>query len=458
MKLKVMVKKMRKFFKGIYKIIDKRIIVPISRAVYYISKGMKKRTGKFDKILNKPNFLIYLSLIIAVIFFVLVDSKVINLVETEAEVITNVPVNVKYNEEAYVVEGVPETVDITISGRKSDIYLAKQLGEYEVVLDLSEYTASDKPRKVYFTYSKSINNLTYKLDPSYVQVTIKNKESSVVPLSYDLLNINKLNSKLSVKNVTLSKSEVVVKGSNDALEKIATVKALIDLEKQNFKESGKYDIDNIKLIAYDSNGMKLKNVEIVPETITATVDIDSYSVTVPISVETTGDLVAGKAISSISINNNSSYSITIYGEKSDIDSIKSVPVTINVNELGAENSKTYDVTITKPNGVREMSEKSVTITATFGDEQQKTIDLNNSIGSKNLADGLNVNIISGQNITAQAKGVASVIDNIDASKVNAYVDLSGLGVGEHEVEVKIDNTNPLVKYVISSTVKVRISN
>ena len=449
---------MRKLFKKIYNFIDKKIIVPISRVVYYFNKKYKKNQGKLDKVLNRPNFLIYLSLVIAVILFLLIDSKVVTLVETEAEVITNVPVVVKYNEEAYVVEGVPETVDITITGRKSDIYLAKQLGEYEVVLDLSEYTASDKTHKVYFTYSKSINSLTYKLDPSYVQVTIKNKESSVVALWYDLLNINKLDSKLSVKSVSLNKSEVVVKGSDDALSKIATVKALIDLEKQDFKEAGTYDIDNIKLIAYDANGTKLNNVEIVPVTTSASIVIDSYSVTVPLSVETTGNLVAGKAIASLLIDGNSTYSITIYGEKQDIDSITSVPVTINVNGLGAETTKTYDVSITKPNGVRDMSDKSVTITATFGDEQQKTIDLNNSIGSKNLAEGLTVNIISGQNITAQVKGVTSVIEGIDASKVNAYVDLNGLGVGEHEVEVKIDNNNPLVNYVVSSTVKVRISN
>lgn len=82
--------------------------------------------------------------------FILIDTKVINLVKTEAEEIRGVPVVVKYNEEAYVIEGVPDTVDITLTGRKSDIYLAKQLGEYEVVLDLSEYTPSDNPYKVYF--------------------------------------------------------------------------------------------------------------------------------------------------------------------------------------------------------------------------------------------------------------------------------------------------------------------
>ena len=274
-----------RLFKKIYKFIDQKIVVPISRFIYYLSKKFKKNQGKLDKLLNRPHFLIYLSLFLAVIMFLLIDSKVINLVKTEAEEIRGVPVVVKYNEEAYVIEGVPETVDITLTGRKSDIYLAKQLGEYEVVLDLSEYTPSDNPYKVYFSYSKPIHSLTYKLDPSYVQVIIKNKESQVKTLSYDLLNINALDSRLSVKSVSLNKTEVVVKGGSDALAEIASVKALIDLAKQNFSEAGTYDIDNVELVAYDSKGNKLTNVEIVPSTISASVILESYSKAVPIRIE-----------------------------------------------------------------------------------------------------------------------------------------------------------------------------
>lgn len=446
-----------RFFKKIYKFIDKFIVVPISRAIYYLSKKFKKNQGKLDKILNRPNFLIYLSLIIAVGLFLLIDSKVISLVETEAEVITNVPVVVNYNEEAYVVEGVPETVDITITGRKSDIYLAKQLGEYEVILDLSDYKPGDTPYKVYFTYSKSIDSLSYQLSPEYVQVTIKNKESQVKSIDYDLLNIDALDSRLSVESVTLNQSEVVVKGGSDALGAIASVKALIDLEEQEFTEAGTYDIDNIALVAYDSNGNRLDNVEIVPNTISATIVLDSYSKTVPLTVQTTGDLVTGKAIASILINNNSSYSITIYGDEAELENIESIPVTIDVSGMGNESTRTYRVNIRRPNGVRDMSTDSVEITATFGDEEQKTITLTSNFAQRNIANGLTANPIAGQEISVQVKGVASVIENINAEDIQAYIDLEGLGAGDHEVEVQIDNTNPLVSYVVSNTLRIRIT-
>ena len=440
-----------KFFKKIYKFIDQKIVVPISRFIYYLSKKFKKNQGKLDKLLNRPHFLIYLSLFLAVIMFILIDTKVIR----------GVPVVVKYNEEAYVIEGVPDTVDITLTGRKSDIYLAKQLGEYEVVLDLSEYTPSDNPYKVYFSYSKPIHSLTYKLDPSYVQVMIKNKESQVKTLSYDLLNINALDSKLSVKSVSLNKTEVVVKGGSDALAEIASVKALIDLAKQNFTEAGTHDIDNVELVAYDSKGNKLTNIEIVPGTISATVILESYSKAVPVSIETTGELIAGKAIASILVNGNSNYSITIYGDQEELDKINSVPVTINVDGLGKEDVKEYNATINKPNGVRKMSAEKVKIKVQFGEEKQKTIDVSNNITPINLSEGLTANLINTTNVTVQVKGVESVINKInnseDENKVDAYIDLSGLGVGEHEVEVKINNTNPLVSYVVSSKIKIKIT-
>lgn len=451
-------KKKKGFFKTVYRVIDKLIVIPISRLVYNLQSGLKKKGSIIEKALNRSTFLIFLSLALAVVLFLLIDNKVVLLVENNAEVVTNVPVNVKFNEEAYVIEGVPSTVDITITGRKSDIYLSKQLGEYEVTLDLSNYSASDSAYKVYFTYSKNIDNLTYKLDPSYVSVMIKNKVSSVSSISYELINQDKLDSKLSVKNVTLSKSEVVVKGSDTALEKIAWIKALVDLDNSDLDEAGTYDLDNVLLVAYDNQGKILNNIEIVPGTISATVELDSYSASIPIEIKTTGKLIDGKAIASITINNSSEFAVTAYGDEASLSGIKSIPVSINVDGYGKDNAKTYTVALTKPNGVRYMNESTVNVALTFGSEEQKEVSVANNIARKNLGANLNANIISGGDITVICKGVASVLETIDESDISAYVDLAGLGAGDHEVEVKIENNNPLVKYTVSSTITVRITN
>ena len=102
-----------------------------------------------------------------------------------------------------------------------------------------------------------------------------------------------------------------------------------------------------------------------------------------------------------------------------------------------------------------MSTKSVTVTVTFGNEEQKTIEIQD-ITHRNIKSGLTANLISDQNISVQVKGVSSVINNITAKDISAYVDLEGLTAGEHEVEVKIENNNPMVNYVVSGTVKINI--
>lgn len=456
--MKKLGKKIGKFFKWIYQVIDRFIVTPISRLIFNISEYVKNHNVKLEYIFNRPHFMIYISLIFAVVMFLLIDSRVITLVESEAEVMTNIPVQVKYNEEAYVVEGVPDTVDIVLIGRKSDIYLAKQLGNNTVILDLSDYEARDSAYKVYLSYTKSIDTIDYKLDPSYVSVTIKDKISVTLPLTYDLVNESYLNEKLSVKSVELKKSEAVVKGSKDAIDKIASVKALIDLNNNSLKDVGTYEIDSMTLVAYDSKGRILDNIEIIYPTHTATITLDSYSKSVPIKVLTTGNLVTGKAIASILINNQNSHSVTIYGEQEEMNNINNVPVTINVDGLGTNSTKSYPVTISKPVGVRAISDKNVNVTVTFGDEKQKEIQIT-SVKPKNLPSGLTPNIIGRDGITVIVKGVQSVIDSINENNIEAYIDLENYTAGEYpEVDVKIENDDPRLNFVVSSKVKVTLTN
>ena len=449
-------KKIGKFFKKCYQILDEKFVTPISRAIYFLFEKFKNNPVHLEKFLNRPLILVYISLILAVTTFILVDSQVITLVETEAEILSNQPVNVVYNKESYVVEGLVDSVDIILTGRKSSLYLAKQLGEHEVVLDLSDYEASDTPQKVALTYNQTVDNINYKLDPAYVIVTIKKKISEEKNVTYELLNEDKLNEKFSISDVSLDQNTVIVKGSQDALDKIATVKALIDLSNNKFTEAITYDVDNLPLVAYDSAGNVIENVEIVPNTLSASISFSTYKATVPIVVTTTGDLVAGKAISSITINGKTSYTVDIYGEKEEIDKITSVPVVIDINGSGTGGALTRVADIKKPTGVRSISETDVKIVVTFGDEKQKTINISN-IRANNLSSGLTVNRTNDDPISVQVKGVQSVIDSINESNIAAYIDLTNYTAGTYDVDVQIENTDPRIKYVVSNKVNVVIT-
>ena len=101
------------FIKAIIKLIDKKIITPITKFILLITDKMGKRTDRFERWLVKKNTLVFISLIIAISAFFAVDQKTISLVDSYAEVLYDQKVEAVYNTETYVVEGLPETVDVT---------------------------------------------------------------------------------------------------------------------------------------------------------------------------------------------------------------------------------------------------------------------------------------------------------------------------------------------------------
>ena len=436
--------------KIIYNILDKLIVTPISKLIYRISKLGKNNNGKLERILNRPIVLLYVSLLCAIAVFYLTDSKVISLVDNEAEIITGQKVNIIYNEENYVVEGVPETVDITLIGSKSNLYLAKQIGDHEVVLDLTDYDPGTY--KVKLKYNHSMNNVSYKLDPGTVSIKISEKESEIFNLSYDLVNENKLDKKLNISSVKLDKSEVIVKGSRETLDTISNVKALVDVEAAGLTNKGEYEVDSIKLVAYDHNGNKVNNVEMVPNNISAKVKVESYSVELPVKVITTGNITTGYALNSI---NSSVTKVTVYGEQSVLDSLTSIEAPIDITGLSTD--KTFSgVTLTKPAGVRHMSETTTSVTVTLDQESSKEFT-GIVIESKNVASGYSVSALTenDRTITVIAKGVSSALENLEASNIKAYIDLSGYTAGTYEVEVKLQ-TDDSRYTLVSTTSKVNI--
>ncbi len=438
-------------FKGVHRAIDKVIVTPLSRIVYRVNKILKKNAGVFDGLLNKPHSLLIISLVLAALAFLVVDSRAINLVENESEILSSQPVNVIFNEEKYVVEGVPETVDIILMGRKSDLYLAKQLGEHKVVLDLSDYKTGEYTVKL--KYNHSIKSVKYELVPSTVTVKIREKVSNVRTLSYDLLNQDKLDSKLNVSEVTLKESEVYVKGSSEALARVANIKALVNVANLGLTEAGTFEVDSIPLVAYDTNGRLVENVEIVPSTASATIKVDSYYTDLPVKIVPVGDLATGYAISSVT---SSVRSVRVYGDQNAINNLTSITAEIDVE--GLSSNKKYNVTLIKPSGVRYMSENTTSVDVNLGNEA--TIELNDvTVEFIHLNQDYVANAVSQEDtaITVILKGSENIINNINTKSIKAQLDLSGYTPGTHDVPVVVTGDDLTVTYTAKvKTIQIKI--
>ena len=438
-------------FKVIAKTIDKKLILPITKFFVGITNKFKGNGRSFEKILTKKSGLLVVSLIVALGVFIVADTKTTSLIETYAEVLYNQPISANYNEEAYVIEGLPKTVDITLIGRKSDVYLAKQLPTNDITIDLTGL----KPgvHKVDLKYKKALSSVEYKLDPSVATIVIYEKVSQEKEVNYEVINKDKIDSKLMIEDVTLSTDKVYVKGTEATVNEVASVKALIDLKNLGDTAADEQQLKNVKLVAYDSNGDKVKKAEVVPSYVDATVKVTSPQKEVPIRVipKNYKDIVFGKAISGITTDISK---VTIYGNSDKLEKITYIPVEVDVSDL--KEDKKYSITLKKPTGVRAMSASSVNVTITLGDETTKEIN-DIYLEYENLKDGLTVQAVNEQStkVTVSVQGVQSVLSNLDPTTIKAYVDLKDLGVGEHEIPVKVSGSDLRLKYK-SKTTKVML--
>lgn len=446
--MKKMFKAIASFFTRIWKFIDKKIILPITKLVTFVSDKFSKPGKRFESWLSKTNTLLFISLIFAVALFIIVDQKILFYSESSAEVLKSQQVNAIYNQEAYVVEGLPETVDITLIGSKADLYIAKQTTTHEVVVDLTGLKPGQ--HKVNIKYNQANSSIDYSVNPSVATVMIYSKISQAKTLTVDLLNQDMLDSKLSIKNVTVSTDNVVVKGADYKLSKVATVKALVDINNLATQEIGTTTMKNVPLKAYDESG-NVVDVEIVPATIDADITIDSPSKEVPIKVVPVGEVAFGQAINSIE---TSETKVTVYGSAEALESLNYIPVQIDVSDL--KENRQYKVQLENPVGIKYMSLSSVTVDVTLAAVSDKDID-NVSIEYRNLGAGYSVQGLSASDVavTVNIKGVSSVIDSITAGDIVAYLDLSGYGEGEHEVDVHVEGSDVKVQYQ-SKTKKVKI--
>lgn len=437
--------KLTNFFKNIFNFFDRIIIMPITRLIFKIRKRLNVPNKKFESWLSKQSTLLFLSLFIAIAIFIVVDQKIISFSSQSAEVFKEQKVNVIYNEEQYVVEGLPETVDVTLIGSKADLYIAKQSSSSGVTVDLTGLKPGT--HKVNIEYDQGNTGIEYSVNPSVATVIIYEKVSDTRDLDYDIVNNNKLDNKLIVNNVKLSVDEVTIRGAEYKIEQVATVKALIDLENLNRKEAGTQILNDITLKAYDKDG-NVVDVEFVPSKIDAEIDLASPSKTVPLNFVPKGDLATGKAIGGYTFSQNE---VTIYGDSETLAQINGLDVAVDVSNLTEDAS--FKAEIKKPSGVKSVSVNYITVNVSITDSSSEPIKFSIPLDGINLGEGLVAQPIDNENglITVEVQGASSVLSSIDESDIKVQIDLEGLSEGRYTRKIIVKGSNPLAIYKLKRT-------
>lgn len=446
--MKNLIKSLSMFFGKIWGFIDKKVIIPITKVITFFTGKYDASGKKIEKWLSKTTPLLFISLFLAIAVFILIDQKIITYSDSSAEILTGQNVTAIYNQEAYVVEGLPKTVDITLIGSRANLYIAKQSTTHEVAVDLTGL--KEGQHKVDIKYNQAGTAIEYKVNPAYATVVIYPKISQAKTLTIDVLNQDALNQKLFINSVNVDNDNVVVKGAEYKLKKVATVKALVDINNLAKQEVGTTTLKDVPLKAYDESG-NVVDVELVPSTVNVTMEITSPSKELPIQVIPVGEVALGKAISAIETSENK---VTVYGSSDVLDTLNYIPVEVDVN--GIKENRDYKIQMPNIVGVKYMSVSSLNVSVKLDSASSRDIE-NVGIEYRNLGQNYKVSALNQENshVTVNVKGVSSVIDSLSPTDITAYLDLTGYGEGTHEVLVNVSGNDAKVQY-LSKTKTVKI--
>ena len=449
---------MKNMFKSIYNFFDKKVVLPITRLVFKITEKSSKSSKRLENFLSKQTTLLFLSLVLAIFLFIIVDQKIIKFTTSSAEVFKNVPVKVSYAEERFVVEGIPETVDITLIGSKADLYIAKQSYSQNVTLDLN-YITKPGTYTVPIEYNHGLSSIEYNVNPSEVTVVVYLKESQNRPLSYNVINTNQLDAALDITDVSLNVDNVTITGAGYKLDQVANVEALIDVNKIPNIGEGTQDLDDITLKAYDASGNPL-DVEISTTTkVQAKVTISSSSRKVNLNFVPVGKVPFGKAISSYTFSQSS---VTVYGSNEVLDELAKTGINIEVDASKFDDDYHETIEIPKLTGVKKLEFNKVDLDVTVTDVAEP-ITLTIKIDALNVPDGYTASAVSvdDSQVLVEIKGADNVINMLSNADIQAYVDLSKCNLDEDicaaEVNVKPNTSNARLVELVSKKATVNIN-
>ena len=301
-------------------------------------------------------------------------------------------------------------------------------------------------------YENVLKNIDYSVNPSTVTVWIYPKVSATKSLTYDMLHIDELDKRLNIDSVTLGADQVVIKGSEEQISKVANVKALIDVNNFDTQDVGEIVINNVPIKAYDASG-NVVDVEIVPGKVNANIEISSPSKELPIKIVPVGNVTFGKAISAIE---TSVTKVVAYGSAEVLADLEYIPIEIDVSNLSSSIDKKLE--IPKPTGVNSLSVNNITVKIAISNSTNRDVE-KVPVNPRNVGEGLAVNISPSAFITVAVSGVEDVIKNLEPSDITVYVDCSGLKEGEYDLDVKVEGGDLRASYMPKTLkVKVIISN
>lgn len=207
-----------------------------------------------SKILNSRVFLIVVSVVLALILYANATSTTARNEgknPTDGQVftatLTDIPIDIKYNDQKYFISGYTSTASVTLSSYNQIELLQEKSADkrtFKLVADLTQMSVGTH------TVPISVENLTKtinaKTDPTSMSVVIENKKTKSFKIN-PIIDVSLIPEGYHIGTVTLSDTKVDVTAGTDSIKNITQIEAVLpsstNLEDESTVTAGLIAVD-----------------------------------------------------------------------------------------------------------------------------------------------------------------------------------------------------------------------
>ncbi len=412
-----------------------------------------------DKWLKSPWVTRGISLVLAVLLYITVaideansqtpSNTLLPSSSTDVATINDVPLQVSMNDEEYVVQGVPDTVDVSIEGPKSVVMQTARQRDFEVFVDLNEF--GEGAHEVDLQHTGLSNQLTVYIEPESIEIVLEERATATYPLDKEYIGQGEADvTEVFAEEPTIEPTEVEITGARSEVDKVATVRALI-----NFEElEAEGQVDNIPIRVYDSQGNEL-NVFVNPTTATVQADVSIRDRRYPIRYETTGELDEGLVLQSITLN---PVSATLFARDERLDEISSLdPLEINLSEI--TESTTLEMDIPRPSNTSKIEPETVEVEITVQEAEDEVFE-EMQIEIENAAEESEIEFLDREEpvIDVTVIGTEEDLNELSREDIRVWIDVSEYVEGEVFAPIQLEGPDNIRLRTEDERIRIRIQS
>lgn len=403
-----------------------------------------------NKLMENKWFIRGLALVLALLLYITayIDENARNPSQastTQSATIEDVPIEVYYDEENYVVYNVPETATVHIAGNNALVQSTKTLRDFTVFIDLMNVT--EGTHRVELQIRGISERLSVRIEPQFVTVIVQEKVTIELPVEVEF-NEALLEEGYTIGDIQIEPHAVKVTGGKDVISQVSLVKAVIEVEapvNETIKQKAFVTV-------LDKNLNKL-DVLVDPGEVHVTIPIIPPSKTVPVEVKIEGELPEGIILQAINTNIQE---VEIYGKKNVLEEISEIEIPVDIRDI--EESTVLSVPIPLPRGVTAISHETIDVEIVVARGMTRTLE-GIPIQIIGLKEGYTVEIKDPENgeVDLTISGISETIESLNSTNFTLTVDITNLTPGEHELEIKVDGPEDVEWELSQRTVVVLIA-